>query len=157
MGQSFLQDLENHWKLLSALGLYTLFLIRFAFSFGTKSKSMVTEEKLEKFCGDKMESCLQNILPTIEQYKKDEFVVHDLGSTIAALRKEIGESHQSRLKIDKKTELIWRHTIKLRSQAANTQIILGYMVDKIWKERDPDFKKLVDDIFTKDREEVIEE
>jgi len=153
---SFLQELENHWKLLSALGVYTLFLIRFAFNFGTKAKTMITEEKLEKFCGDKMESCLKNILPTIEQYKKDEFVVHDLGSTIAALRNEISESHQSRIKIDKKTELIWRHTIKLRSQAANTQIILGYMVDKIWRERDPDFKKLVDDIFTKDREEVIE-
>ncbi|MCK9597678.1 MAG: hypothetical protein M0R06_01480 [Sphaerochaeta sp.] len=157
MPGQFLQELENHWKLLSAIGLYTLFLIRFAFNIGAKAKGMITDERLTKHCDDKMESCRVSLLPTVESAKTDHLILHDLENFIKKIEEDMKTSKESREAIDRCTRLIWRHTIKLRSQVANTQIILGYMVDKLWSVDDPEFKKLVGDIFNKDQEEVTDE
>lgn len=149
----FFKDLEEHWQFLSMIVIYTIVIVKLAFRTGIKAKDIVTLPILEEHCNEKMKNCLKEFMPDVQQSKKDALAVHDLETLVKDLRDAITQTNKERRFVMKMLSIQGRHSIKLRSSIANTHMILGVMVNKIWEGKDVDIKRLVDDILKKEQEE----
>jgi len=156
---NLLVELERHWVLLSGFGVFILFVIKFAFSLGGKSKDIVTITYLTKHCESKMANCKKEITPSLEQVKTDNLIIHELSTLIEDTRKALEDTRTAltdtvkyRKQILRGVGLVNRQTIRLRSSIANTHTILGFVADKLWKE-EGEQRTMVKDILKKEQQE----
>lgn len=148
----FLTELESHWILLSGVGAYTYLVLRVAFGVGSKAKDLVTVTYLTKHCEDAMNECRKDIIPGLEQAKKDSIDMHDLMNVVKETRATLEETIRYRKQILRGVGLINRQTIRLRSSISNTHMILGFIADRLWDD-DEKNKKIIKGILKKEQEE----
>jgi hypothetical protein len=153
MLEMFLGDLEAHWKLISIIGIYTVFLIKVTNTILSRTKDIVTKAQLEEHCDKTRENCMKEVFPTIAIAKKDNVSLHELSVLVKDSRKSLEETIKYRKQILKAVGIISRHSIKLRSSMANTHMILGAMVERIWTEKDSSVRLFVDEILSKEKKE----
>jgi hypothetical protein len=152
MTDNFLVELENHWLLFSGICMAAYLVARVSFGAGRKSRDVVTEDYLAKYCKKMMESCHGEIQPSIDQAKRDSINIHDLVNLVKSTRAALEDTIKYRKHILRGVALINKQSIRLRSSVANTHTILGYMSDRLWGD-DEEKLTMVKDILKKEQVE----